>query len=425
MRVEADRALSERTEMSDKPRHRRHELTRRDFARLSLTAPLAFQLSACSSSDADAPERGDVIPAGAVLLGLYAADGRSALQRAARRLDFSWLGRGDSVLIKVAANSGFPHPMTTSVSGVIGLVQELKARGAGRVIVADQSGVEHVRSSRLGRYGSTRASFAQSGLQSVEQASAELHFFDEQPFDTGYFRATLPAQNLWPRGLWLPNILKEVDHVVYMPRIGAHVLAGNTLAQKMAIGWLRDDSRHDLHNDAEQFYEKFAEVSFAEELKSRLRLTVTVSEKVLLHGGPDHGTPYGMTPVLVHASTDLVNHDALGASMLRTLNQQVTTVADGAMVYNSGSAPIFNRLFANGAAVATGDAGPWVSESPQTVYKAHAWEQDVSGDRALVHGWTLAGGKPERIAVVSDGATLEPTLKNALATHGGGLYDFV
>ena len=411
--------------MRDKPRDRRHELTRRDFARISLAAPLAFKLSACSSSDSGESQRGEVVPAGAVLLGLYAEDGRSALRRAARRLDFSWLGRGDSVLIKVAANSGFPHPMTTSVNGVIGLVQELKARGAGRVIVADQSGVEHVRNSRLGRYGSTRASFAQSGLQSVEQASAELYFFDEQPFETGYFSATLPAQNHWPRGLWLPTILKEVDHVVYMPRIGSHVLAGNTLAQKMAIGWLRDDSRHDLHNDAAQFYEKFAEVSFADELKSRLRLTITVSEKVLLHGGPDHGTPYGMTPALVHASTDIVNHDALGASLLNTLNQQVTTIAQGTMVYNPGSAPIINRFFADGAAVATGDAGPWVSESQQTVYRAHAWEQNVSGDRALVHGWALAGGQPARIAIVGDGAPLEPALKSALAAHGGGLYDFV
>ncbi len=409
--------------MSDKPRHR-HELTRRDFARLTLAAPLAFKLSACSSSDAEQPERGDVVPTGAVLLGLYDTDGQSALRRAARRLDFSWLGRGDSVLIKVAANSGFPHPMTTSVSGVIGLVQELKARGAGRVIVADQSGVEHVRNSRLGRYGSTRASFAQSGLLSVEQAAAELHFFDEQPFETGYFSASLPAQHHWPRGLWLPTILKEVDHVVYMPRIGAHVLAGNTLAQKMAIGWLRDDSRHDLHNDAEQFYEKFAEISFAEELKSRLRLTVTVSEKVLLHGGPDHGTAYGMTPVLVHASTDIVNHDALGASMLNTLNQQVTEVAKGAMVYNPGSAPILNRFFADGAAVATGDAGPWVSESQQTVYRAHAWEQNVAGDRALVRGWALAGGKPTRIPVVVDGAALEPALRDSLLAHGDGLYAF-
>lgn len=403
---------------------RTRPLTRRDFARLTLAAPLALKLSACSSSGTDGGGSDAPVPAGAVLLGLYAGDAQRAVRRAARRLDFSWLGRGDSVLIKVAANSGFPHPMTTSAVGVSGLVQELKARGAGRVIVADQSGVEHVRNSQLGRYGSTRESFAQSGLLSVEQAGAELYFFDEQPFDTGYFSATLPEAHHWPRGLWLPTVLKEVDHVVYMPRIASHVLAGNTLAQKMAIGWLRDDSRHDLHNDAEQFYEKFTEINFATELKSRLRLTVTVSEKVLLHGGPDHGTPYGMTPVLVHASTDITNHDALGASLLTTLNQQVTAVAQGAMVYNPRTAAVLNRFFADGAAVATGDAGPWVSEAPQTLYTAHAWEQNVSADRAIMRGWTLRGDKPARIEVVADGESLDPAIQSSLVTHGGGLYTF-
>jgi uncharacterized protein (DUF362 family) len=422
--VEPARALAERSAMTDRTKRGRHELTRRDFARLTLATPIAIQLSACGSSDGEEPQNGSVVPAGAVLLGLYAGDARAALRRAARRLDFSWLKRGDSVLIKVAANSGLPHPSTTSVGGVLGLVDELKARGAGRVIVADQSGVEHVRNSRQGRFGSTRESFAQSGLATVEQAGAELYFFDEQPFETGYFSATLPAEHHWPRGLFLPTILKEVDHVVYMPRIASHVLAGNTLGQKMAIGWLRDDSRHDLHNDAEQFYEKFSEINFAEELRSRLRLTVTVSEKVLLHGGPDRGTAYDMTPVLVHASTNLASHDALGASLLTTLNQQVTTVAEGAMVYRAAAAPIINRYFADGAAVATGAAGPWISESQQTLYTAHTWEQNVSGDRAITRGWVLGGGKPARVAVMSDGQTLDPTLKSALVTHGGGLYDF-
>jgi hypothetical protein len=209
-----------------------------------------------------------------------------------------------------------------------------------------------------------------------------------------------------------------------MPRIGAHVLAGNTLGQKMAIGWLRDDSRHDLHNDAEQFYEKYVEINHAEEIRSRLRLTVTVSEQVLLHGGPDRGTPYAMSPVLLHASTSLVNHDALGTSILGTLSEKVTTVAPGAMVYDPAYAAIFNSAFAGGIQVATGAAGPWTSESPHTEYVPHDWQQGISRDRALAHGFALSGGKPAKVQVVLDGAPLDSEIKAGIVTHGEELYAF-
>ena len=402
-------------------------LTRRDFVGLAMT-PLVLKLTACSGDDdggAGGPTGSSSIPSGSVLLGLYGGDGAAALRAAAPRLDFSWLKPGDTVLIKVAVNSPFPHPSTTSPAGVAAMVSELKARGAGRVIVADQSGVEHVRSSSRGRFGSTRDMFERGGLISLEGSAAELHFFDDQPYDSGYFPATLPANNSWPRGMYLPSILKSVDHIVYMPRIGAHVLAGNTLGQKMAIGWLRDDSRHDLHNDAVQFYEKYVEINHAEEIRSRLRLTVTVSEQVLLHGGPDVGTPYAMSPVLLHASTSLVNHDAVGASILAALNRRVTTVSPGALVYDPSYAAIINSAFAGGVAVGTGEAGPWTSDSPHTEYVPHDLKQGISHDRALTHGFALSGGKPASIRVVPDGAALDAEIRAGIEAHGENLYAFV
>ncbi len=366
------------------------------------------------------------IATGSVLLGLYTGDGVAAMKQAAQKLDFSWLMPGDTVLIKVAVNSQYTHPTTTSPNGVSGMVAELIARGAGKVIVADQSGVEHVRLSAMGRYegGTTRDMFMMSGMMQVEQAGAETHFFDDQPFDTGYFAATLPDGNHWPRGLYLPAIIKEVDHIIYMPRIGNHVLAGVTLSQKSAIGWIRDDSRHDLHNDAMDYYEKYTEINYTQEIRDRFRMAVTVSEKVLLHGGPDVGTPYDMNPVLVHASTSMPNHDALGASMLVTLNQKSTTVDPGTQVYNAANAPSSNSLFANGFTVVTGAAGPWTSGSTQTLYTAHPWEQGITKDRAIARGWALSGGMPAKIDIVLDGEPLDPSIQSSLVTHGEGMYNF-
>jgi uncharacterized protein (DUF362 family) len=333
------------------------------------------------------------------------------------------LKAGDTVLIKVAVNSQYTHPTTTSVNGVTAMIAELKMRGAGKIIVADQAGVEHVRLSKQGRYGSTQDMFMQNGMAAVTQGGAETHFFDDQPFDTGYFAATAPMDNHWTRGIYIPAIIKTVDHIIYMPRIGTHTLAGNTQSHKMAIGWLRDDSRHDLHNDAQYYYEKYTEVSYTKEIRDRFRMAVTVSEKVLLHGGPDVGTPYAMSPVLVHASTSMANHDAVGASLLATLNKTVTMVSPGTQTYTASSAPLSNSLFANGATVATGAAGSWIDTgSTQTMFTAHAWEEGITKDRAITRGWALSGGKPSQIRVVRDGAMLSADLQSGLMTHGEGLY---
>jgi hypothetical protein len=261
-------------------------------------------------------------------------------------------------------------------------------------------------------------------LIGVTDAGAEVYFFDEQPFDTGYFAATLPDGHHWPRQMFIPSIIREVDHIVYMPRIGTHVLAGNTLGHKSAIGWLRDDSRHDVHNDALSFYEKYTEINYTKEIRDRFRMAITVSEQLLLHGGPDIGTPYAMTPVLVHASTSLANHDALGASILNTLNTQYTTVSPGTQTYSGSIAPTLNTFFANGTGVGTGAAGPWVSGSSQTVYTAHAWEQGITKDRAIGRGWALSGGKPSSIRVIGDGAALAAPVRGGIVTHGEGLYSF-
>src|SRR5262249_61447245 len=85
----------------------------------------------------------------AVLLGLYSRDvvpdARAAVRDLCSRLDWSWLSRGDTVFVKLASNSSLPHPAATSPNAVRAVVEQLRDRGAGRVLVGDQSGVGYVR----------------------------------------------------------------------------------------------------------------------------------------------------------------------------------------------------------------------------------------------------------------------------------------
>ena len=89
---------------------------------------------------------------------------------------------------------------------------------------------------------------------------------------------------------------------------------------------------------------------------------VTVSEAVLLKGGPDTGTNYTLKPVMVTASTRLANHDAVAGSVLVTLNKTVMMTSPGTMTYSPSSAPSNNAAFANGLGVPTGAAGAWTSD---------------------------------------------------------------
>lgn len=307
------------------------QVSRRDFVKVGSTlgagvalVPLVLQLRDATASPVASEAASDLVAADLlgqddVLVGLYEGNIDMAVTRAAERLDFSWLNSGDSVAIKVASNSGNPHPAVTSPGAVQAMVAVLKERGAGRVVVADQAGVEHVRLTSTGRFSSTRERFGTNGLIALEE-DAELHFFDDQGFEDGYFEASLPEGHRWPRGMYVANLVREVDHIVNMPRIGGHILSGLTLGIKNAVGWLRDDSRHDLHHDAVDFYEKYAEINYVAEIADKLRLTLSGCEKLMLHGGADEGTEYAADPPIVVASQSLANHDAVASSILVTLN---------------------------------------------------------------------------------------------------------
>ena len=91
--------------------------------------------------------------------------------------DFSWLSKGDSVLIKPACNSGEKYPATTHPAGIAAMAKLLKEKGAGKVIVSDMAGIEHLRLTPDTLCGSTRMLMQRNGIfQAAESAGAETIF---------------------------------------------------------------------------------------------------------------------------------------------------------------------------------------------------------------------------------------------------------
>ena len=299
-----------------------------------------LKLSACASAGAvlpwriaqgalDALKRG--LETRVVLVGVKkdSEDGIliEAVKNAARAsTDFSWLTRGDAVFIKPALNSGNPYPATTSPEGIRAMVELLKEKGAGRIVLGDLSGIEYVKLTPEKLKGSSRSLMNESGMaKAAVEAGAELFFPEEKGWEA-FFEDEPAESTYWKKSIMMPNILKEVDHIVLMPRCGRHLLLGSSLGMKTAVGYWRTDTRLEFHRFASSIQEKTADANTVKSLRDKLRLVLTTGTKILTTLGPDKGFIAEPETGLVIASESIVAHDMVSLAWL--LQNRLTMSAE-------------------------------------------------------------------------------------------------
>ena len=304
--------------------------------------------------------------------------------------DFSWLSRGECVFIKPAVNSGNPYPATTSPIAIAAMVELLREKGAGRVIVGDMSGVQYVRFTPTSLTGSSRKLMESSGMAKVVQAAgAELHFFEESGWDS-FYEDVPAASTYWKRPLMMPNILREVQHIVLMPRCARHMLAGSTLGMKAAVGYWRHDTRLEYHRDAATLQEKTAEGNTVETLRTKQRLVLSAADKILTVFGPDNGYVFEPGNGLVIASQSVVAHDMVS---LAWLLENRSHIPQSEKHDFRDSSQLFARL-GNHAVVS------WLSGWGTALASEKLSKNDLNNiwdDRVLIHACEIFGGVPEII----------------------------
>ena len=179
--------------------------------------------------------------------------------------------------------------------------------------------------------GSTRDLMKSCGLaQTVVEAGGELYFPEEEGWQSFFEDGPASGSN-WKSGIMMPKIIRDVDHVVLLPRCSRHALAGATLGMKAAVGYWRTDSRLEYHHDAATFHEKTAEANTVTSLKEKQRLTLTVANKIQATFGPDKG--YVVVPDigLIFASESLVAHDMISLAWL--LDSRLKVPAEQQKIY--------------------------------------------------------------------------------------------
>lgn len=321
--------------------------------------------------------------------------------------DLNWLRQGDSVFVKVASNSNYGPPSVTSPAVLAGVVALLKDAGAGTVYVGDMSGAQFVRHLAGETIGSTRENMRTNGLlTAAEAAGATIHCFEEVSFDQAYIPGLPPGDHHWGDDLHVAEILDRVDHIVNLPRLGKHVLAGASLGLKNAVGWISDHSRMVLHRDAATFQEKIAEINAIPQIASKLRLTLTLADQALTTYGPDAGYHFSLRQPLIIASQEIVSHDQAALLTLLWARQQTPKAALAEDPYPGQSNSLnwwFVRVTWDNEIVGYQDLPTFdnVAAADALTHINHAYE-------------ILRGGRPERIEIVPGGLMLDETLAAAL-----------
>jgi uncharacterized protein (DUF362 family) len=303
-------------------------MNRREFIRLLMIIAASAGISGprkgnaeASAAPANPRARKGTVTAAVAVAAISKGATSDSLKRAIREAierstDFAWLSKGDLVFVKPAVNSGNSYPATTNPVAAAAVVEILKEKGAARVIVGDMSGIEHVKLSKDGLVGSSRRLMEASGIgRAVETAGGELHFFEETGWDGFFEDHPLPGSH-WKAPIMMPNILKEVDHIISLPRCGRHALLGSSLGMKNAVGYWRTDSRLEYHRDAATIQEKTAEANTVEILRKKQRLVLSTTDKMMVTFGPDKGYVLEPDRGVAIASSSLVAHDMVSLACL-------------------------------------------------------------------------------------------------------------
>ena len=397
--------------MKDEKKAGRSLINRRDFNRTAAAGATILGTAPLTRAFAKGPSYG------VSLAGVKNGSGEEEIAKAVREAataatDFSWLSRGDRVMIKPVLNSGNPYPATTSPAGLAAMIKLLKDKGAGEVLVTDMSGIEHVKLSPDKLKGSSRELMHQSGMaKAAISAGATLYFPEEEGWDAFFEDAVSPGKS-WTGGVMMPKKIRDMDHVGLMPRCSRHLLAGVTLGMKAAVGWWRTDTRLEYHKDAATFHKKTAEANWCDSLVEKQRLALTVADKIQTTFGPDQGHSMEPEVGLVFASESITAHDMVSLSWFMAARE---------MTPEKEKSGIAKDPYQNASLVKAGNRGVvMMLGGARDAVKAETLERydidSVADDKVLARAYEIEGGMPEVELMESNekAAELSETLKGRL-----------
>ncbi|MBN1652374.1 MAG: DUF362 domain-containing protein [Deltaproteobacteria bacterium] len=219
---------------------------------------------------------------------------------------------GKTVLLKPNIISSTPHPETTNVEVIRAAIQAVKAKGAARIVVAEDG-------------------FATSGMRAMNDLGVTALCSEEgaealslQGTETE--RVNPAGASVWPDSMLVYRTVLDADYVINMPVCKTHGIANFSLAFKNWYGIIPTGRDHSTRTIGA----RLAELHLAKQED----FVILDASRAILTGGPTIGA--GSTPgepKIVVASRDAIAADVTGLCILKQFG---TAVRARGAVYNMG-----------------------------------------------------------------------------------------
>ncbi len=294
------------------------ELNRRQFiARASAVGAGSMLVPGCGPVAGD-DDDDDTVGTSYALVGLGAGEGyKTALQAAmdetiARDGLAEVVNSGDTVFLKVNANSGDDYPYSTRPRMIEEIARWCWDQGAGRVIVGDRS--------FWGDGGTYGNLVANGAVGAAEEVGAELLVLDEDDPDLDWLEIEQADAPDWNGGFRFPLPVVQADVIINLPIVKTHFISQFTMGMKNIIGLVNADDRrrtgnldvHDTSNN--KLYKQIAQ------LNQHITPTLTFLDgwEAVVAGGPTQA-PDGEedSPGIHIVSADRIAADVTGLAVLK------------------------------------------------------------------------------------------------------------
>ncbi|HZU31523.1 MAG TPA: DUF362 domain-containing protein [Candidatus Angelobacter sp.] len=247
----------------------------------------------------------DQAPATAHVAFVKTTDRAAGVKRAIELLQLEKF-RGKDLFIKPNFNSSDPTPGSTHEDTLVALMRNLKAMGAGPLIIGDRSGM-----------GNTREVMTKkSAFQLGKELDAKVIVFDELGADD--WDMLKPQESHWEQGFALPKPVRKAGGIVTTCCLKTHRYGGHfTLSLKNSVGFAAKTVPGNSYNFMRELHSSPHQRDMIAEINTAYKPDLVVLDGIqaFTNGGPDQGKMVQSNVVL--AGTDRVAIDAVGVALLR------------------------------------------------------------------------------------------------------------
>ena len=208
-----------------------------------------------------------------------------------------FIKKGDRVLLKPNFNTADPYPASSDPRFIKAVVELLLDSGAGEIIVADSSTI----------MAKTKKVMEQLGIYKLEKISAKVKVM---PFEEGKWSKKKVPHGNFLKSISVPQLLDEVDKIIFLPCLKTHFIAKFTGSMKLAVGLMKPSERVALH--CRNTEEKIAEICTTVSPD----LIIMDARKIFITQGPTKGEV--REPGLILAATDRLALDLEGIKIIKS-----------------------------------------------------------------------------------------------------------